>query len=199
MVGGSLTLNNTEKLITKLKQQTQIPVILFPGNAMQFTPKADAILFMSLLSGRNPEFLISNQVITAPAIKRSGIQSISTAYILIDGGKKTSVEYISNTQAIPADKHEITLATCMAAELLGFKLIYLEAGSGAKNTVPEALIKIVKSNINLPLIVGGGIRNTEKAQKLYYAGADILVIGSKTEETPGFIDDLCKIRNDFNR
>ena len=198
-VGGSIVSTGIDSFVEKLKSETKIPVVLFPGNAMQFTPKADAILFMSLLSGRNPEFLISNQVLSAPLIKKSGIQSISTAYILIDGGIKTSVEYISNTQAIPANKPEIAVATAIAGEMFGFQTVYLEAGSGALNSVNKELVALVRKNVEIPLIVGGGIRDKNTAEELFTAGADILVVGSKTEETPEFIKEISEVKSSFIR
>ncbi len=197
-VGGSIISSDINLFVEKIKQKTNIPIVIFPGNPIQFSPKADAILFLSLLSGRNPEYLISNQIISAPIIKKSKTQSISTAYILVDGGKTSSVEYISNTKPIPADKADIVLATVMAAEMIGFKTIYLEAGSGAKYHVSERVIEKVKRNTNLPLIVGGGIKNIESAKKIFLSGADVIVVGSKIEEQPNFIKNIAEIKNKIN-
>jgi putative glycerol-1-phosphate prenyltransferase len=165
--------------------------LIFPGNVIQISDKADGILFLSLISGRNPEYLIGQHVISAPTLKRSGIEVIPTAYILIENGKTTSVEYISNTVPIPADKPEIVVATALAGEMLGMKLIYLEAGSGAAKSVALGIISEVRKNTNLPILVGGGIRNAEDASKIFASGADLIVIGSAVEENPDIILEFC--------
>jgi len=175
-VGGSHTLNSVEEIDTN--------IILFPGNATQFSSKADALLFLSLLSGRNAEFLIGQHIGSAVAIKKSEVEVIPTGYILIDGGKLTSVEYISNTRPIPRDKKGIALSTSVAAELLGMKLVYLEAGSGANIPVPADMIEYVKKGLSLPLIVGGGIRTTDQLKEAFDAGADIVVVGNIFETLP---------------
>ncbi len=186
-VGGSTTYNSIDLLITEIKKQTKTPVIVFPGNYLQISDKADAILFLSLISGRNPEFLIGNHVLAAQSIKKSGIETIPSGYILIDSGKITSVEYMSNTKPIPADKPEIICSTAIAGELLGLKCIYLEAGSGAKNSLDIEIIKKVKQSIDIPLIVGGGIKTKEDLQKKASAGADLIVIGTLFEQKPELI------------
>lgn len=193
-VGGSLVIGNISDTITYIKERTKIPVLIFPGNVIQISDKADAILFLSLISGRNPEYLIGQHVISAMSLKKSGIEVIPTAYILIENGKTTSVEYISNTLPIPADKPEIVVATALAGEMLGMKLIYLEAGSGAAKSVALQIISEVRKNTNLPIIVGGGIRTKEDANKIYASGADIIVIGSAVEQNPDIISELCSSR-----
>jgi phosphoglycerol geranylgeranyltransferase len=195
LVGGSLLMSERfEEVVDYLKKHSKLPVVLFPGNNMQLSKNADALLFLSLLSGRNPEYLIGQQVIAAPLVKKSGVQSIPTAYLIIDGGKETSVTYISNTKPIPRDKPEIALATAMAAELLGKKLIYLETGSGAQHHVPLSMISQIKNNVNLPLIVGGGVRNLESLQAIFEAGADHVVIGNHLEKNPDFLNEVAELQ-----
>ncbi len=193
-VGGSLVVGNIGETISSIKQRTQIPVLIFPGNVIQISDKADGILFLSLISGRNPEYLIGQHVISALSLKKSGIEVIPTAYILIENGKTTSVEYISNTLPIPADKPEIVVATALAGEMLGMKLIYLEAGSGAAKSVALKIIEDVRKNTALPILVGGGIRTALDAEKIFASGADLIVIGSAVEENPDIIADLCSSR-----
>lgn len=186
-IGGSLTNESTDKTIETIQQNCTIPVVLFPGSASQFSPKANALLYLSLISGRNPDFLIGQHVISAPFIKKSGIETISTGYMLIESGSTTSVEYMSNTRAIPRQKTGIAVATAIAGELLGNKLIYLEAGSGATQPVPTEMIQAVKQNITVPLIVGGGLRTTNDIQQALKAGADIIVIGNSLEKDPSLM------------
>jgi len=182
LVGGSLLSKNiTQKLIKKLKKQLDIPVILFPGNPQQITNKADGILFLSLISGRNPEYLIENQVIAAPLLAQTDLEIISTAYMLIEGGQVSSTEYITNTKPIPRKKTDIALATALAGEMLGLKMIYLEAGSGAGKPVPLKMIKAVSEKLQIPIIVGGGIKNRKQMLKAFNAGADIVVVGTAFE------------------
>lgn len=191
LVGGSLLMESKfEAVVQFLKKHSKNPVVIFPGNNIQVSKNADAILFLSLLSGRNPEYLIGQHVIAAPKIKASGIDTIPTGYLLVDGGAETSVSYISNTKPIPRDKPEIAVATAMAAELLGKKLLYLEAGSGAKLTIPSSTVKQIKSAISIPLIVGGGIRDLDTIEKTFAAGADHVVIGNHIEKNPAFLEDL---------
>jgi len=193
-VGGSLlTTNNLDFVISFLKINSQIPVILFPGNTMQVNLKADAILLLSLISGRNADLLIGKHVEVAPILKNSALEIISNGYILIESGKPSSVSYISNTTPIPSNKPEIATSTAMAGEMLGLKTMYLEAGSGALNSVSVEMISMVSKNINTPLIVGGGIRTIETAQNIYSAGADIIVVGTKIEENNAFINQLAYI------
>lgn len=184
LVGSSLLSASMEDFVVKVKEKVNVRVVLFPGDCSQFTPKADAVLFLSLISGRNPEFLIGQHVRSACAIKRSGVEVISTGYILIDGGRTTSVQYVSNTMPIPAGKTELAVATAIAGEMLGNKLIYLEAGSGALNPVPASMISAVRQNVSVPLIVGGGLRSAEAIKRAFEAGADIVVVGNVLEDNP---------------
>ena len=193
-VGGSILHSSMEVCIANIKKQSDIPVILFPGNVMQLCDLADAILFLSLTSGRNPEFLIGHHVLAAPSLRKSKIEVIPTAYIIIENGKRTSVEYMSNTIPIPAEKNEIATATAMAGEMLGLKMTYLEAGSGASETVGLKMISEVKKSISHPLIVGGGVRTTVNAINIYRAGADLIVIGNALESDPGLIVSVAESR-----
>lgn len=195
MVGGSLTFNSIDDLITTVKEQCSIPVVLFPGNLLQLSHKADTILLLSLISGRNPELLIGNHVIAAPFLRDVRDKLVSAGYILISCGSRTSVEYISQTEAIPSDKHDIVIATAMAGEMLGLGLIYLEAGSGAMKPVPAELIKEVRGSIMIPLAVGGGIRDKSEVEDIFRAGADLIVIGNGCEKNPGLLADACGIRD----
>lgn len=191
-VGSSLSSNDYNACILNIKALTQKPVILFPGNALQLSPNADALLNLSLISGRNPDFLIGEHVKSALFVKKSGLEVIPTGYVLIDGGRKTSVEYMSNTQAIPRDKTDIAVATAVAGEHLGLKTIYLEAGSGAKESVPNAMLKAVKAQIDLPIICGGGIKSKTEIQEKWEAGANIVVIGTAFEQNPEFLNEFYK-------
>lgn len=192
-VGGSLLINNQlEQSIKALKEGRDIPVILFPGNTMQLSWKADAILFLSLISGRNAEMLIGRHVISAPYIKLSPLEVISCGYMLIESGKQTAVQYMSNTSPIPSDKNDIALCTAMAGEMLGLKLIYLEAGSGAIQPVPLSMVESVRGSLSVPLIVGGGIRMPQQAHSICKAGADIVVIGTAFEKEPGLIREIAE-------
>lgn len=180
-VGGSLVAGRPDQVVDILKKTIKKPVVLFPGSLLQISPNADAILLLSLISGRNPEFLIGNHVVAAPFLKNSRIEVIPTGYILIENGFTSSVEYMSNTKPLPARKPEIAVATAIAGEMLGMKLIYLEGGSGANQPIHPELIKQVKQNINIPLVVGGGIRTPEDLQMVAQAGADLIVIGNALE------------------
>jgi phosphoglycerol geranylgeranyltransferase len=182
LVGGSLmSTDEFEKQLSMIRQNTTVPVVIFPGSIMQVSTVADAILFLVLISGRNPEHLIGNQVIAAPIIKRSGLEPISTGYMLIEAGNTTSAEFMSNTKPIPRDKTDIAVAHALAAEIIGMKLIYLDAGSGAKSSVPDEMVRAVATKCSLPLIVGGGIRTPEEARKKVEAGASFVVTGTVTE------------------
>lgn len=197
LAGGSLTFSNIDILIDLIKANCSIPVVLFPGNLLQLSHKADAILLLSLISGRNPELLIGNHVIAAPYLKDVRSKLIPVGYILISCGSKTSVEYISQTEAIPSDKTEIVVATAMAGEMLGLKMIYLEAGSGASGTVPLEIITSVRQNVTVPVAVGGGIKNKEQISEIYNAGADIIILGNGCEKRPELLVDACSIRDNF--
>lgn len=192
-VGGSTVEKGvTDELVYLLKKQTTIPVILFPGHYSQITSHADAILFLSLISGRNPEYLINQQIKAVPMIKRSGLEVIPTGYILIDGGKQSSVQKISNTEPIKSfDVEEITHTAC-AGMYMGKKIIYLEAGSGALSPVSASIIKAVKSNIGIPLIVGGGIRSENELRSAFESGADLVVIGTAFEENNNLLNKIMK-------
>ncbi len=190
-VGGSLLLENRfEKTIETIKAHSSIPVVIFPGNSYQVNARADAILFLSLVSGRNPEYLIGQQVVAAPLVRQAGIEAIPTAYLLIDGGQISTTSYMTQTVPIPNDKPDIAIATVMAAEMLGMKAVYLEAGSGAKNCVSASLIKAVRENTSLPLLVGGGIRSAAQAEEVGKAGADIIVVGNMLEKEPELLMEI---------
>lgn len=198
-VGGSHTLAPTDTFIDLLKEETKADVILFPGDASQFSANAHAMLYLSLLSGRNAEFLIGQHITSSVAIKNSDVEVISTGYVLIDGGKPSSVEYISNTKPIPNDKKEIALSTAVAAELLGMKMVYLEAGSGAIHPVPSEMIEYVANGLSLPLIVGGGIKTVEDLTKAYDAGADIVVVGNIIEQDPFIVNALVECARNYGK
>jgi phosphoglycerol geranylgeranyltransferase len=197
LIGGSLLNCPIDEIIKKIKHQSSIPLILFPGNLLQLTPKVDAMLLLSLISGRNPELLIGNHVIAAPIIKKYQTPSISTGYILIGTGKTTSVEYMSSTSPIPYNKHEIAMATAMAGELLGMKIIYMDAGSGAENPISDMMIKEVKSCIGIPLIIGGGIKSENQLENVCKSGADIVVIGNVLEKKTNLIQSFASIVHQY--
>ena len=186
-VGGSLISSSIDHVLKIIRKEVKLPVILFPGSLLQISDNADGILLLSLISGRNPEYLISNHVAAAPLLKKSGLEIISTGYILIESGKTSSTQYVSNTLPIPAVKIDLVIATAIAGEMLGHKWIYLEAGSGALKTVPPDVVSEVKANITIPVIVGGGIGNAKQAQLLFQAGADMIVIGNALENHPELI------------
>ncbi|WDO13436.1 geranylgeranylglyceryl/heptaprenylglyceryl phosphate synthase [Flavobacterium sp. WW92] len=186
-IGGSLVLTNTiDVIIRELKEKTKLPIVLFPGNPSQISIEAHGILFLTLLSGRNPDFLIEHQVKAAPILKKSNLEIISTGYILIESGSQTAVASVSETIPLPRHNTEIAVATSLAGEFLGNKLIYLEAGSGAELPVPLDTISLVSKNIKIPLIVGGGIKNIQGIKDAYTAGADLVVIGTAFENDPDF-------------
>lgn len=183
LIGGSLMLNgNFEPFIRKVKENTKLPVIIFPGDVNQVSGEADAILFLSVVSGRNAEHLIGKHVIAAPIIKKTGIEPISTGYILIESGITTTAVYMSGSLPLPRNKPEIAAATALAAEYLGMKFVYLEAGSGADNSVPDEMIKAVSSVCKIPVIVGGGIKSPNAARKKVESGAKIIVTGNFFED-----------------
>jgi phosphoglycerol geranylgeranyltransferase len=182
-IGGSFLLQeNFNEFVSRVKKAAgQTPVILFPGSVYQISPHADAILYLSLLSGRNPAHLIDNQVLAAPIIWQSKVEPISCAYLLVESGQMTSAEFMSNSRPLPRDKTDLALAHALAAEYLGFKLVYLEAGSGARLPVPDEMIASVGNTISIPLIVGGGIRTPQEAENKVKAGASFIVIGNYFE------------------
>ncbi|MDX5320283.1 MAG: geranylgeranylglyceryl/heptaprenylglyceryl phosphate synthase [Bacteroidota bacterium] len=199
-LGGSLVSSGTiAESIEKIKQLSDIPVLLFPGDELQIDGRADALLLLSLISGRNPELLIGKHVVAAPYIKKSGIEAISTGYMLIDGGRVTTASYISGTVPIPADKPEIAMCTAMAGEMLGLKLIYMDAGSGANQPVNTRIISAVRSSIEVPIVVGGGIRSTAQAVEAWRAGADIVVVGNAIEDDNTLITDLMNALQDLQQ
>ncbi|WP_035674193.1 geranylgeranylglyceryl/heptaprenylglyceryl phosphate synthase [Flavobacterium sp. 83] len=186
-VGGSIVENNIlSELIQKIKQDCQLPVVLFPGNPSQISDLADAILFLSLISGRNPDYLIEHQVKAAPILKQTQLEIISTGYILIESGTETAVERVSKTKPLDRNNPELALATAQAGEMLGNKLVYLEAGSGAKQAVPLKMIELVSQNIEIPLLVGGGIVDLQGIQNAYDSGADLVIIGTAFENDMNF-------------
>jgi len=188
-VGGSIVKATIlEELIAQLKQKTNLPVVIFPGDPSQISPQADAILFLSLLSGRNPDYLIEYQVQAAPILKKMNLEVISTGYILIESGNETAVARVSKTAPLNRDNLDLVLATAQAGEMLGNKLIYLEAGSGAKKPVPLEMIGLISQNIKIPVIVGGGIVDLHGIQKAYNAGADLVVIGTAFENNTHFFE-----------
>jgi len=199
-VGGSLvTHNQIDKVVNSIKSNTNLPVILFPGGLNQISSHADGILFLSLISGRNPEFLISKQVAAAPLIKKIGLTVIPTGYLLV--GTISSASYMSNTVPIPYHKNDIAAATAMAGELMGHKAIYLDAGSGASEPVRPEMIEAVRESISLPLIVGGGITSFDSAYSALEAGADVLVVGNAIEKNPQTIIEIAgaiKVMNGLN-
>jgi phosphoglycerol geranylgeranyltransferase len=190
-VGGSLVVSNyLDACIEKIKSKSDVPVVLFPGSPSQISPKADALLYLSLISGRNPELLIGQHVISAPTVRKSGLEIISTGYMVVDGGAPTTVSYISHASPLPSDKSDIAMCTAMAGEMLGMKLIYMDAGSGAQKPISETMIRRVASSIEVPLIIGGGITDPEKAYRNTQAGADVIVIGNALEKDPGLIVEM---------
>lgn len=190
-VGGSLVISNyLDQCIQLIKAACDIPVILFPGAPSQVSKYADALLYLSLISGRNPELLIGQHVISAPFVKQSGLEIMPTGYMVIDGGAPTTVSYISNASPIPSDKNEIAMCTAMAGEMLGMKLIYMDSGSGAKRAVTETMIEKVAEHIEVPLIVGGGITDPEKAYRNCKSGADIIVVGNAIEKDTSLIKEM---------
>lgn len=196
-VGGSLvTDGSTEKLIRFIKKESQKPIILFPGNVNQVC-KADAILFLSLISGRNSEYLIGQHIAGAPLIKKLGMESISTGYILVGGASSTS--YVSNTTPIPSNKSDLAVATATAGEMLGNALIYMDAGSGTMNPVPSEMIRSVAESIHVPLIIGGGIRSYDKAKMALDSGANCIVIGNAAEEDSTILFEIASAVADANQ
>jgi phosphoglycerol geranylgeranyltransferase len=190
-VGGSLlTTTNLSEVVRHIKKNVNLPVVIFPGNSMQIDSAADAILFLSLISGRNPELLIGQHVAAAPILKNTKLEIIPTGYLLINSGKTTSVAYISNTTPIPEDKYSVAACTAMAGEMLGLQTIYLDAGSGAEREISPKMIAAVRRAINVPLIIGGGINTSHKAMNALEAGADMIVIGNALEKDPDMLIEI---------
>jgi len=190
-IGGSLVVtNHLDEVVQTVKKESNLPVILFPGNPSQISKYADALLYLSLISGRNPELLIGQHVISAPMVKQSGLEIMSTGYMVIDGGAPTTVSYISNATPIPYNKNEIAVCTAMAGEMLGMKLIYMDAGSGASRPITETMIAAVAAHIDIPLIIGGGITDPEKAYRNCIAGADLIVVGNAIEKDLSLLKEM---------
>ncbi len=199
-VGGSLvTTTNLAEVVKKIKDNVNIPVVLFPGNSMQIEPTADALLFLSLISGRNPELLIGQHVISAPIIRNTKLEVIPTGYMLINSGRITSVAYISNTTPIPDDKYSLAACTAMAGEMLGLQSIYMDAGSGAEKEISVKMIATVRKSINVPLIIGGGINTSQKAYNALEAGADMIVIGNALEKKPELLIEISERVYEWNQ
>lgn len=198
LVGGSLVRADLDATIQIIKDNTALPVLLFPGHFSHISPLADGILLLSLLSGRNPDYLIGHQMIAAPFIKQYGLEVVPTGYILVESGITTSVEYMSNTRPIPFDKNDIAVSTALAGQMMGCKAIYLEAGSGAARPVSTSMIDKVRQNIDITLIVGGGITTPDAMEKAFKAGADIVVIGTILEREPAILDQFAKVLKIFN-
>ncbi|MBW7914537.1 MAG: geranylgeranylglyceryl/heptaprenylglyceryl phosphate synthase, partial [Taibaiella sp.] len=191
LMGGSLVVEHQlEACVERFKANSKIPVLLFPGSPAQVTAYADALLYLSLISGRNPDLLIGQHVVSAPAVKASGLEVISTGYMVIDGGVPTTVSYMSHSAPIPANKPDIALCTAWAGELQGKHIIYMDAGSGAKMPISEEMIRKVSTHIEIPLFVGGGIQTPEKVYKNCKAGSNIVVVGNAIERDPLLIRDL---------
>lgn len=191
LVGGSLVISNyLDDCVQLIKRNCDIPVILFPGSPSQVSRYADALLYLSLISGRNADLLIGQHVVSAPVVRQSGLEVMPTGYMVIDGGAPTTVSYISNATPIPADKNEIAMCTAMAGEMLGMKLIYMDAGSGARRAISEEMIAKVAGCITAPLIIGGGITEPEKAYLNCRAGADVIVVGNAIEKDPMLIKEM---------
>ncbi|MBN2030824.1 geranylgeranylglyceryl/heptaprenylglyceryl phosphate synthase [bacterium] len=195
LIGGSILFSvQLDELVKAIKEVISIPVILFPGNGRQLSKYADGILFLSLISGRNPNYLIGEQVLSAPIIQALGLEPISTGYILIESGKTTTVEFMSNTRPLPREKPEIAMAHALAAEYFGMKLVYLECGSGAELTVPEEIIRSLRKALSIPIMVGGGIRTPETALLKVKAGASFIVTGNILENgySPSLIQSFAQ-------
>jgi phosphoglycerol geranylgeranyltransferase len=199
-IGGSLMEDaEIDKYLQTIRNNTKFPIVLFPGANDCISTQADAFLLLSLISGRNPEWLISRHVQAASRLKKSQLEIISTSYILLACGKAKTVHYISNTQAIPSDKEEIAVATAMAGEMIGHQICYIEAGSGADFPAPAKLVAAVRNAIRIPLLVGGGIRTEAQMQQILKAGADVIVIGNAFEDNPNFLQESINLIKKYNK
>jgi phosphoglycerol geranylgeranyltransferase len=198
-IGGSLVVNNMlDDVLTNIRKQSNIPLVLFPGSSFQLSYRADALLFLSLISGRNAELLIGQHVISAPFLRMSPLEIISTGYMLIDGGVMTSVQYMSNTYPIPAHKDDIAVCTALAGEMLGLKQIYMDAGSGAQNPISADMIESVSGAVQIPVIIGGGIRTAERVHANLKAGADVVVVGNAIEKDPNLVREMSAAVREIN-
>lgn len=199
-VGGSLvTTTNLAEVVQQIKNEVNVPVVLFPGNNMQICASADGILFLSLISGRNPDFLIGQHVVAAPILKNTNLEIIPTGYMLINSGRITSAAYVSNTTPLPDDKYSLAACTAMAGEMLGLQLMYLDAGSGAEKEITPRMIAAVRKSVNVPLIVGGGINTAQKAISALEAGADLIVIGNALEKDPDLLTEVSEKIYEWNK
>jgi len=199
LVGGSfITKNTSSQIIAKIKELCDIPVILFPGSNLHIDLSADSILFLSLISGRNPDYLIGQHVLAAPILKNSRLEIIPTGYVLIGENNATTVSYISNTIPIPADKYSVSACTALAGEMLGMKLIYLDAGSGAENQISPKMISSVKKSISIPLMVGGGLNSMVKVSETLQAGAETVVVGNGIENNPELLIEISDYIRELN-
>ena len=197
MGGSLLTKDNLTQTVNICKANTNIPVILFPANSLHIDNGADGILFLSLISGRNADFLIGQHILAAPNLKRSALQVLPTGYILVDTGKPTTVTYISNTTPIPYEKDSVAACTALAGEFLGLQFIYIDGGSGAQKPISASMIREVRETIKVPLIVGGGINSVEKAKNALEAGADIIVVGNALEKAPSLLKEIAFLTANF--
>jgi len=198
LVGGSLLAeDNLDQTLKIIKDHSDIPVIIFPGDVMQINSRADGILLLSLISGRNPELLIGKHVIAAPYLKKSGLEILPTGYMIIDSGRPTTASYMSNTMPIPHDKTEIAVTTAMAGEMLGFKLIYMDGGSGAQYAISNEMIEKVRENISIPLVIGGGIRSPKEAEEKFKSGADLIVVGNAIESQSALLEQIAAVTYSF--
>ncbi len=197
VVGGSMISSPISPVVKAIKEVLQLPIVLYPGSPTHLTEGADGLFLLSMISGRNPDLLIGHHVTAAPLLKQMNIEIISTGYMLIDGGCTTSVEYISQTRPIPANKSDIAVATAIAGEMLGMKMIYMDAGSGAKNPIPTEMIANVRENISLPMLIGGGIKTDQQLKAAYSAGADMVIIGNALEKNPDLLNEMLKVAENF--
>lgn len=198
-LGGSLITDYSfDEIINRIRAITAIPVILFPGNSLHVSPNADALLLLSLISGRNPDLLIGQHVVAAPILRKSKLEILPTGYMLIESGRLTTVTYISNTLPIPHNKPDVAVCTALAGEMLGLRLIYLDAGSGAQYPVSPKMIQAVTNAVSIPVIVGGGIDSHEKAHSALNAGADLIVVGNALERDPGLLKEIALCVKSFN-
>jgi phosphoglycerol geranylgeranyltransferase len=199
LLGGSLLVkNDIAGHIDCIKQHSNLPVVLFPGSTFQLSNKADGILLLSLISGRNPDYLIGRQVEVAALLKKSGLEVLPTGYMIIDTGTPTTASYISNSTPIPYHKIDIAINTAIAAELLGLKMIFLEGGSGSVKPIDVEMVKGVRQNTSVPIIVGGGIRNAATMKAMFDAGADVVVIGNAIESNPDLLMEFAKLAGSYH-
>jgi geranylgeranylglyceryl phosphate synthase family protein len=199
-VGGSLVMTSHQAaLIRLLKSRSAVPVLLFPSHSLHLDSQADGILLLSLISGRNPDFLIGQHVVAAPLLRQSNLEILPTGYMLVDTGRQTTASYMSGTTPLPHDKPTIAACTAMAGEMLGLRLMYLDGGSGAQHPVSSAMIQAVRQAVETPIIVGGGINTADKAQNVLNAGADVVVIGNQIEKDPDFLGQVSKVVQRFNQ